>query len=68
MSGSTLYILHIECYIYVVSFDFGWINSFPCDHFREPGIPGDLNEPTIATVPVVHNILELKVSMQVSSE
>lgn len=29
MSGSTLYILYIECYIYVVSFDFGWINSFP---------------------------------------
>lgn len=31
---------------------------------KEAGVPGDLNEPAIATVPVVHNILELKVSMK----
>ncbi|XP_057290991.1 RNA polymerase II subunit A C-terminal domain phosphatase-like isoform X2 [Hydractinia symbiolongicarpus] len=31
---------------------------------KEPGIPGDLNVATSASVPVVHNILELKVSKE----
>ena len=37
-----------------------------CICFREPGIPGQLSEPVTASVPVVHNILELKVSVEVS--
>lgn len=36
-----------------------------CLLFREPGVPGELSEPTIASVPVVHNIHELKVSIEV---
>ena len=34
-------------------------------HYREPGVPGELAEATTATVPVVHNIHELRVSVQV---
>lgn len=33
--------------------------------FREAGVPGDLIEPTTASEPVVHNIHELRVSVEV---
>lgn len=33
--------------------------------FRENGIPGDLKEPVTASVALVHNIPELRVSQKV---